>query len=70
MIASVSSTSSVWYNSFLEKYSDSKNESMTESSTSVENLKKSETKEVDDYMSLKTLHRKKISSRLSKESTE
>lgn len=70
MITSVSSTSSVWYNSFLEKYNDSKNESTPESSTSVENQKKSETKEVDDYMTLKTLHRKKISSRLSKESTE
>ena len=61
--------SSVWYNSFLEKY-HTKKEMSTEANSSVENPKKSETKEVDDYMALKNSHRKKVISQLSKESSE
>lgn len=70
MINSVSNMSSVWYNSFLEKYHSVKKDTTSDTPTAVENPKKSETKEVDDYMTLKSIHRKKVISQLSKESSE
>ena len=69
MINTVSNMSSVWYNSFIEKYHTKKDMS-SDINSSVENPKKSETKEVDDYMALKNSHRKKVISQLSKESSD